>query len=124
MQDRGQLRKIRDAVGAAVGAILGLVPHVLHHVGLLAGAALVTGAAGNALFFVVGLLFSVPLLRRLYRRFQTWRAPAIAVVVFAALFSLSAFVVGPAIAGETSGQSAPPAPSPAPTLTHSQHHAP
>jgi hypothetical protein len=89
----------RDAVGAAVGTVLGIVPHVLHHVGLLAGAALITGATGNALLYAVGLLFSVPMLRRLYRRFRTWWAPAIAVAVFTGLFSLSAFVIGPAISG-------------------------
>lgn len=97
---RTRLRAARDAVGAFFGAILGLAPHVLHHIGLIAGAAFITGAGGNALFFVIGLVFSIPLLLRLYRKFHTWRAPAIAIAVFAALFSLSAFVIGPAISGE------------------------
>ena len=91
----------RDGASATVGAILGLVPHVLHHIGLIAGDAFVTGALGNALFFGIGLVFSVPLLRRLYRRFHTWRAPAIAVAVFAAIFSLSAFLIGPAVSGSS-----------------------
>lgn len=90
-----------------VGAILGLAPHVIHHIGLIAGAALVTGAAGNGLFFGIGLVFSIPLLRRLYRRFRTWRAPATAMVVFAAVFSLSAFVVGPAVSGALVGARPP-----------------
>ena len=113
-----RLRAIRDAIGAFFGAILGLAPHVLHHIGLIAGAAFVTGARGNALLFGIGLVFSIPLLRRLYRRFQTWRAPAIAVAVFAAVFSLSAFVIGPAISGDLGPGDGPtpqePVPSPDP----------
>ena len=117
---RGRLVAVRDAIGAFVGAILGLAQHVLHHIGLIAGAALVTGAGGNALFFGIGLVFSTPLLRRLYRRFHTWRAPAIAVVVFAAVFSLSAFVIGPAVSGGADGS--PSTPEPSPTQNHSGHH--
>lgn len=116
----GRLAAARDAIGAFVGAILGLAPHVIHHIGLIAGAALVTGVAGNALFFGVGLVLSIPLLRRLYRRFGTWRAPAIAILVFAAVFSLSAFVIGPAVSGSVDGSPSTPAPSP--TQTHSDHH--
>ena len=119
---RGRLAAARDAVGAVFGAILGLAPHVLHHVGLIAGAAFITGAGGNTLFFLVGLVLSVPLLRRLYRRFRTWRAPAIAIAVFAAVFSLSAFVVGPAISGGDPGTSdAPPPPAPSSTLDEHGH---
>ena len=118
---RRRFSVVRDTVGAFVGAVMGLVPHVMHHVGLLAGAALITGAAGNALFFAIGLVFSVPLLRRLNRRFHTWRAPAIAIVIFAALFSLSAFVIGPAISGATS-DNAPTSPSQTPGEDHNGHH--
>ena len=96
---RGRLGAIRDAVVAVIGAVLAIVPHVMHHVGLVAGAALLTGAGGNALFYLLGLAFSIPMLRRLYRRFGSWRAPVIAIVVFTAVFSLSAFVIGPAISG-------------------------
>ena len=96
-------------VSAAFGALMGLVPHVLHHVGIIAGAALVGGAGGNLLFGVLGLVLSVPLLRRLYRRFHTWKAPAIALAVFALMYALSALVIGPAISGDT------PTPSPATT---------
>ncbi len=115
---RNGLVRARSTVGAVFGALLGLAPHALHHIGLIAGAAFVVGAGGNALFFLIGLLFSVPLLRSLNRRFSTWRAPAIAVAVFTALFSLSAFVVGPAIAeGGAPGDGPPP-----PTPTHAGHH--
>jgi hypothetical protein len=119
--ERSRLAAIRDAVGAVAGAVLGLVPHVLHHIGLLAGAALITGATGNALFFVIGLGFSIPLLRRLYRRFRTWRAPAIAVAVFAGMFSLSAFVIGPAITGDSPADNPAP-PAQTPTEDHTGHH--
>lgn len=94
------------SLSAFAGSLLALVPHVLHHVGVLAGAALVTGAAGNAVMGVVGLLLSIPFLTRLYRRFNSWRAPAVALTIFAMMFSLSAFIIGPAISGGS-----PPSPS-------------
>lgn len=93
----GVFRTAWNALTALVGAIMGLLPHVLHHVGILGGAVLVTGATGNVLFAVVGLVFSIPMLRRLHRRFDSWKAPALALGVFALMFSLSAFVIGPAI---------------------------
>ncbi|ATQ29567.1 hypothetical protein D092_21500 [Rhodococcus ruber Chol-4] len=114
-----------NAVSATLGAVMGLVPHVLHHVGLIAGAALVTGAGGNLLFFALGVVLSIPLLRRLYRRFATWKAPTIALVVFAVMFALSAFVIGPALTGRSDPDPAP-GPSPVPTSTvpadHGEHH--
>ena len=97
-----------------VGGIVGLAPHVLHHVGFLAGTALVAGSGGTALFGAVGLVASAPMLVRLHRRFGTWRAPAIALGVFAAMFSLSAFVVGPAISGDDKPSS--------PAADHADHH--
>lgn len=118
----GRWRTIRDAVGAVVGAVLGIAPHVLHHIGLLAGAALITGASGNAIFFAVGLALSIPMLRRLYRHFRSGWAPALAVVAFTLLFSLSAFVIGPAISG-TDDAPAPPSPTdPSPSPTHGHNH--
>jgi len=125
---RSRLRAIRDAAGAVLGTILGIAPHVLHHVSLLAGAALITGASGNALFYVIGLALSVPMLRRLYRRFRTPWAPMIAVAVFTGLFSLSAFVIGPAISGTDDPAPTGPTnpgpsnPSPSPTGDHAEHH--
>lgn len=117
---RGRLAALGNAVTAAVGAVMGLLPHLLHHVSIFAGAVLVTGVGGNLLFGALGLLLSVPLLRRLYRRFRTWKAPAVAVAVFAVMFSLSAFVIGPAISGTD------PQPGPGPTEQidpeHGEHH--
>jgi hypothetical protein len=101
---------------AAWGAFIGLLPHVLHHVGPLAGAALLAGVGGTVLFAAIGLVAAIPFLLRLYRRFATWRAPAIALAVFALMFSLSSFVIGPAIAAE-------PAPAPLEKpQEHEQHH--
>jgi hypothetical protein len=121
---RTRLRAMRDSLSAGVGVALGIAPHVLHHIGLIAGAALVTGAGGNLLFFALGLLFSIPLLRRLHRRFHTWRAPAIALVAFTALFAFSAFVIGPAISGTSAPDRGPSSPTQTqtPTVDHSQHH--
>jgi hypothetical protein len=87
---------------AAWGGFIGLLPHVLHHVGPLAGAALLAGATGRVLFAAIGFAAAIPFLRRLHRRFKTWRAPALALAVFAAMFSLSSFVIGPAISGDDS----------------------
>ena len=55
------------------------------------------------------------------RRFVKWRAPALAVAVFAVTFSISAFVIGPAISSydavkcNATGRHAEPA-------EHSAHH--
>ena len=102
---RAWIRSVWHAVTGAIGTIVGLAPHVLHHVGFLAGTAFVAGAGGTALFGAIGLLAATPMLIRLYRRFRTWRAPAIALAVFTAMFSLSAFVIGPAISGGSDGGS-------------------
>ena len=117
---RTRLRTVRDAAGAVVGAIMGVLPHVLHHIGLVAGTALVAGAGGTALFFALGLLFSIPMLRRIYHRFGTWLAPAVAIGVFTSMFALSAFVIGPALTG--SDPSEPVVPTQVPASQHSQHH--
>jgi len=119
---QGRLRAWWSSFVGAIGAVVGLAPHVLHHIGPLAGTALIAGAGGTALFGALGLLASVPLLLRLRRRYASWWAPAIALGVFAAMFSLSTFVVGPLISGD--GADAPGGDRPAPTSTdHSGHHA-
>lgn len=107
------------AASGAVGVVSGLAPHVLHHVGFLAGTALVAGAAGTAVFGAAGLLLSVPMLLRLRRRFGTWAAPAIGLAVFTAMFAVSAFVIGPAINSNDSSTT----PGPQPTVVdHNTHH--
>ena len=77
--------RIWGGVLALWGGFIGLVPHVLHHVGPLAGAALLAGVTGR--------------------------------VLFAAMFSLSSLVIGPAI----SGDDAPSRPG-IQDDGHAQHH--
>ena len=110
-----------NAVAAAVATVMGLAPHVLHHVGLLAGAAFVVGVGGNLLLGAAGLVLSIPLLRRLHRRFGTWKVPALAVAVFAVMFSISAFVVGPAITSPDPADEPQPTRTPSP-VEHTAHH--
>jgi hypothetical protein len=117
----GPLVAVWNAVTAVIATVMGLAPHVLHHIGLFAGAAFVVGVGGNLVFGAVGLLLSIPLLRRLHRRFGTWKAPAIAVAVFAVLFSISAFVIGPTISSSDPVDAPQPAGTPSPA-EHSAHH--
>ena len=128
---RATSRRLRQRLSAlassAVAAVLGVLPHVLHHVGPLAGAALLAGTAGTLLFGAIGLVAAVPFLLRVHRRCGNWRVPAALLAVFAVMFSISAFVIGPAISGSDDGgtkstpnQTAPPS-SPA-KERHDAHH--
>lgn len=123
---------LRERVGAivssAVAVVLGLLPHVLHHVGLLAGAALLAGTAGTLLFGAIGLVAAIPFLLRVHRRCGNWRVPAALLATFAAMFSISAFVIGPALSGADNDgggtatpthQTAPGAPA---KTGHDAHH--
>ncbi len=83
----------------------GVAPHVLHHVGPLAGSALIAGATGTVLFGVVGLVLSIPMLLRLRHRFGSWLAPAIAGGIFTAVYLISSFAIGPMLLG--TGNAAP-----------------
>lgn len=110
----------RSWIGATVGGLLGAAPHVLHHIGLIAGSALITGTGGNIAFFALGVLLSVPMLRRLHRKFGTWAAPAVALGVFTGLFLFSSLVLGPAI---SDNQAVDETPGRTPTPTdHAGHH--
>ena len=101
---RGSLRERATAiVSSAVAGILGVLPHVLHHVGPLAGAALLAGTAGTLLFGAIGLVAAVPFLLRVHRRCGNWRVPAALLATFVVMFSISAFVIGPAISGDDAG---------------------
>jgi hypothetical protein len=88
-------RAARNAVTAIWGGVTGAAPHVLHHVGPLAGAAFLAGTGGRVVFFLIGLAAAVPMVIRLYRRFQTWAAPALAIVVFAGTYTVSTLFLGP-----------------------------
>lgn len=107
--------RLWNLVVAAWAAITGIAPHVLHHVGPLAGTALVAGAGGRWLFGAIGFVATIPMLLRLHKRFGTWVAPAIALAIFGAVFSFSTFVIGPRISAATS-------PEPAPAATELDEH--
>lgn len=116
-------RSAWTAVTGVLGGLMGLTPHVLHHVGPLVGTALVAGAGGTALFGVLGLTASVPMLIKLKRRFASWWAPAIALLSFAGMFALSSFVIGPRISGSSeteTGETGPP--DATETVDHDVHH--
>jgi len=103
--------------------VLGLAPHVLHHVGPLAGAAIFAGAGGTLLFGAIGLIAAIPFLLRVHRRCGNWRVPAALLASFAAMFSLSAFVIGPAITGENDDpKPAVTSPSGGSPGSHEDHH--
>ena len=114
---RGRWRRAWDAIVGGIGLAMGLVPHILHHIGFLAGTAVVAGSGGTALFGALGFIASIPFLLRLRRRFGTWRAPAIGLLIFAAMFALSAFVIGPAISGANDAK-----PATTPGMDHKSHH--
>ena len=80
------------------------------------------------MFGALGFAASIPMLVRLYRKFGSWVAPALGLLVFTAMFSLSAFVIGPAISGSGnsgSGGGGNPGPEPTvnqePTVNHTEH---
>jgi len=119
---RGVAGRAWAVLAGAWGAVTGLAPHVLHHAGPLAGAALLAGFGGKALFFALGLVLSLPLLRRLHRRFGTMVAPGLAVLVFAVMFALSSLAIAPLITG--SDQQEPPNPGIEQPSDHGGHHSP
>ena len=109
--------RVRQALAAGWGAVIGVAPHVLHHVGPLAGAAILAGTGGRLLFFAIGLVVATPMLWRLKRRFHSWAAPAIAAALFAVAFLVSSVVIGPLISGAESDDFAPSV-----TTTHGHDH--
>ena len=101
------------------GAVTGVAPHVLHHVGPLAGAALLAGTGGRVLFAALALIVSIPFLLRIRRRFRSWLAPAIALTAMAVTFTVSTFVIAPLITGSDNGGSQPGIQQPD---GHTSHH--
>lgn len=114
--NESRLRTIWGALVGLIATISGLLPHVLHHIGLVAGTAIIVGAGGTVIFGVIGLIAAIPFLLRLHRRFNNWQAPAIALVIFVIMFSISAFVVGPAIRSSSNGN------PPSTEVNHEAHH--
>lgn len=97
--------RIMGVLSGAIGTVAGITPHVLHHAGPIAGAALLTGTGGSVLFGAIGLVLTVPLLLQLRRRFRSWLAPAIALIVFATMFTISTLWIGPAVRDAISSES-------------------
>jgi len=101
---RRAAHRLRVALAALVAGVLGVAPHVLHHVGPLAGAALFAGLGGTLLFGAIGFALAIPTLLRIRRHTGGWRVPAAALGAMAAVFSVSAFVIGPAISGDSESE--------------------
>ena len=102
--------RVRTGLLAIWAAVTGAAPHVLHHVGPLAGTAIAAGAGGRILFGAVGFAATIPMLRRLRRRTDSWRAPMLALAAFVAIFTFSTLVIGPAVSGsDTPADTAVPA---------------
>ena len=119
------VRRLWLALSSGFAAFLGLLPHILHHAGPLAGAALFAGVGGSLLFGAIGLVAAVPFLLRIHRRCGNWRVPAGVLALFAAMFAISAFVVGPALSGggESSKSSTPTSqPNQQAPAGHEAHH--
>lgn len=89
--------RVRTGLLAIWAGVTGAAPHVLHHVGPLAGTAIVAGVGGRVVFGAAGFAATIPMLRRLRRRTDSWRAPALALAAFAAIFAFSTLVIGPAV---------------------------
>ena len=119
------LARARAALTATAAAVLGMAPHVLHHAGPLAGAALLAGATGRLLFGALGFALAIPMLRRLRRRTGSWRVPAGALALMAVVFTFSSFVIGPALTGADNDAApvttVPGAPAVSPAA-HESHH--
>ena len=111
-------RTVWTVLNGGLGGVVGLAPHVLHHVGPLVGTALVAGTGGTVLFGVLGLVASVPLLIKLRHRFSSWWAPAIALAVFTAMFLISSLVIGPLISAPGND----PVPPGVTDVDHGTHH--
>jgi len=119
---QGAAGSVGSVLSGLVAAISGLAPHVLHHVGPLAGTALLAGTGGTILFGVAGFALSIPMLLRLRRRFGTWLAPAVASAIFLVVYLFSSLVIGPAITGSSATEPGPaPASTPLPS-DHEEHH--
>ena len=125
MEPRG-LARVRAALAGVGAAVFGAAPHVLHHVGPLAGAAVLAGATGKVLFGALGFLLAIPMLRRLRRRTGSWRVPGGALALMAFVFAFSSFVIGPALTGgdepAARAKSLPSAPAGVSSDEHQTHH--
>ncbi len=118
---RRSFDRARAALATVGATVLGAAPHVLHHAGPVAGAALLAGTTGRLVFGVLGFLLVIPLLRRLHRRTGSWVAPAGVAALMAAAFTFSTLVIGPALTSGEDGRAPQAAPEGVP-LDHETHH--
>jgi hypothetical protein len=81
-------------LSGAIGWTAAMAPHILHHAGLLFGAALVAGATGTLLFGTIAVILMVPMLLRLHRRTNSWIAPAGMVTLMVVMFSVARLMMG------------------------------
>lgn len=106
------ISRARTTVLGLWAVVTGAAPHVLHHIGPLAGTAIVAGVGGRVLFGIAGFVATIPMLRRLRRRTGSWRTPGLALAAFAVIYTLSTAFVGPAIGAATNpdGSTSPSGP--------------
>ena len=107
--------RIRALGGGLGAAALGAAPHVLHHAGPLAGAALVAGVTGQILFGALALALAIPMLSRIRARTGSWRMPGALLALMTAAFMFSTLVVGPALTDDDENREAKP-------TDHEVHH--
>lgn len=113
--------RIVGVVGSAWAGIMGVLPHVLHHVGPLAGVTLLAGTGGTLLFGAAAFLLTIPLLLRVHKRSSSWRAPLTLLVLFIAIWLLSTFILGPWVRDRLESKPAPTQQQQQPA-GHEQHH--
>lgn len=87
--------RVVGIVGSAWAALMGALPHVLHHVGPLAGAAFVAGTTGTIVFGLLAFAFTIPMLVRIRRHRGSWRLPLALLATFIAVWAASTWLVGP-----------------------------
>jgi hypothetical protein len=119
--------RVRATLTAFGVAVLGAAPHLLHHAGPLAGAALLAGVTGKLLFGAVGFLLVIPMLRRLHRRHGSWAVPGGVLALMAVVFTVSSLIIAPALTESGGDGSTAPTPNNVPSappgLSPSEHEA-
>ena len=124
---RHGLDRVRATLAAVGAAVLGAAPHVLHHAGPLAGAALLAGVSGKLLFGALGLrCWRSRCCAGCSRRHGSWAVPGGVLALMAVVFTFSSFVIGPALT-DSGGESTTPATNapcaPRPGVSPSEHEA-
>ena len=87
--------RLVGAIGTAWATLMGMLPHVLHHIGPLAGAAIIAGTTGIVIFGLLALALTIPVLIRVQRRCGNWRIPAVLLGIMLAAWSASTWVFSP-----------------------------